>query len=292
MGRAWTEGEVQILREMTEAGYTAEEIAQRLGRTTYSVECARRQHHLHQRLLAPQAPAYAGEVTVEGDILVLADLHIPCQDTPFIERVVELALRWRVPNLGIAGDLVDFEAVSDWQHYGDRAIPVTQEIEMARRTLEVLSKEFERVVYCAGNHERRLIRRLDAVDTLREAMGLWTPDQIDFTDYQWFRVISGGVEYLVEHPRNVSVVPTRVAHMLAVKYNRNVIAGHGHLWGMTRDVSGRLWAIDSGAACDPKRLAWANKVHGTRPAMLQGAVIVRGGIPVLLSPDNLAVYEQ
>lgn len=288
MGKPWTDQELILLREMTEAGYTAAEIGAKLKRSVYSIESARRQHGLAQRLLAAESPLYPGSLRMEGDALIIADPHIPCHDREFIERLVELALRWKVKNLGIAGDLLDFETLTDLDHYADTEVTVTSQIEAARRILTILGAEFDTIVYCAGNHERRLLRRLNAVDTMAEAMRLWTPERVQYTDYQWFTAVSGGEAYQVEHPRNSSVIPTRVAQALAAKYHRSVIAGHGHLWGMTRDVSGRYWAIDSGVVCDPERLAWGQKAHNTRPQMLQGAVILRDGLPVLLSPEHVA----
>jgi hypothetical protein len=67
----------------------------------------------------------------------------------------------------------------------------------------------------------------------------------------------------------------------------HVIMGHNHLWGMTRDESGTFWAIESGVCADPERIPYYNEVHNTRPAMCTGAVIVRDGVPWLLSPENV-----
>lgn len=285
--KTWTEDELVILREMTAAGFTAAEIGKRLGRTVYSVDAARKQNGITQRLVAADSPVYPGLARLEGDALIVADVHIPCHDQEFLERLVDLAVRWGIKNLGIAGDLLDFETLSDLDHYSDVEISVTSQIEAASRMLTILGTEFDNIVYCAGNHERRLLRRLDTVDTLAEAMRLWTPERVQMTDYQWFTAVSGGEAYQVEHPCNISAIPAQVARGLAAKYHRNVIAGHGHLWGLTRDVSGRYWAIDSGVVCDPKRLAWVQKKHTTRPQMLQGAVIIRDGLPVLLSPEHV-----
>ena len=79
---------------------------------------------------------------------------------------------------------------------------------------------------------------------------------------------------------------------LCAKFGCHVIAGHGHTWGMTRSDCGRYWAIDSGICADPKRMEFGSIEHNTRPVQMRGAVIVRGGIPILLCPENITVYEM
>ena len=45
------------------------------------------------------------------------------------------------------------------------------------------------------------------------------------------------------------------------------------------------------SGADPERIEYYQMQHTTRPAMQQGAVIVRNGIPILLSPHNIAAFE-
>jgi len=281
--RAWTVEEIRQLQALVAEGKTTEEIAGILKRTHASVQRARERYRKVIPVPAASMPRYVHPLEAEGDMLVIADPHIPCHDAEFLDMCVELALRWGIRQLGIAGDLLDFEALSGLDKFSDKPATVTEQVELARRVLSTLRQTFD-IYYCAGNHEMRLMRVLNAGDTVVELMSLWA-EGVHVTDYHWFLLHSGGQTFQVEHPRNVSIIPTRVASALAVKYRRNVIAGHGHLWGITKDPSGTFWAIDSGVVCDPARLAWAQKLHNTRPAMLQGAVIIRDGIPFLLNRE-------
>jgi len=95
-----------------------------------------------------------------------------------------------------------------------------------------------------------------------------------------------------DSPKNYSINATIVPKKLASKYLCHIIAGHGHTWGIVRDVSDTFWAIDAGLCADPDRLAYITKVHTTNPKPVQGAVMVIDGVPILLSPDNIGFYER
>lgn len=227
---------------------------------------------------------------LEGDALLLFDIHSPCHDARWINRCVDLALRWGVAKVGIGGDLVDFTAFSIFEK--SNAYDVQEEIKATEQIIAALESAFDEVVYSAGNHEQRLSRRTDWMLPVESAVRLFIRDgKTTFTRSYWFTLVSGGETFYVEHPRNASINQTVVPAKLAAKYHKHVIAGHGHLWGQGRDVSGQFWAIDSGICADPERIEYYQMQHTTRPAMQQGAVIVRNGIPILLSPHNIAAFE-
>jgi len=241
---------------------------------------------------APQcAPRWDTHLRIEAErAVVLSDPHVPFHDAEWCNRVIALALANGCTVAAVPGDLVDFTAFAKWGR--QERVEAEDEIRAARQFLRALARSFETVVYTGGNHEMRLPRVTGNLLELRDVMDMFVRDgNVLATDYHWFEMVSGGEVYYVEHPKNASVIPGRVPSRLAQKLGCHVIAGHGHQWGHVRDVSARYHAIDAGVCCDPMRLAYINKVHSTRPRVYQGAVLVLDGVPILLSPDNIAAYE-
>ncbi len=290
----WTPAERLLCQTLTEQGHDSAHIArvfseQGIARTQKAIQRLKAREHWHGRVA--ESPVHLqAPPTLRGDALLLFDVHAPCHDAAWINRCVDLALRWGVDRLGIGGDLVDWTAFSVFARSPE--YDVDAEVRAAEQIVRTLSGTFTETVYCAGNHEVRLSRRTDWLLPVDTAVRLFLrDDRTTFTRAFWFWLESGGERYMCVHPRNASVAQTMVPARLAAKYQTHVIAGHGHLWGQGRDVSGQYWAIDAGMCADPARLEYYQMQPNIRPAMCQGACIVRDGVPVLLSPANIRFYE-
>lgn len=214
-----------------------------------------------------------------GDCLILADIHAPYHDSEFINRCIDAALRGGVEECCIAGDLVDNDALSPFDPRAENILE--EEYQSAGQLLDILAHAFRRVLRIKGNHDARLDKRLGfgqlSADRVRQMLTKAT--NVEFSDY--YVCYSG--QWMVVHPKNVSVVPGAVAARLAGKYHCNVVAGHGHVFGLAQDVSGQYIGIDSGACVDPLRLEYVSARPNLRPAIVQGAVVLREGYPYLLS---------
>ena len=295
MTTPWSAAERLLCQTLTEQGRDSAEIArvfaeQGIQRTQKAIQRLKAREHWHGKV-AESPVRLQQPPTLRGDALLLFDVHAPCHDAAWINRCVDLALRWGVDRLGLGGDLVDWTAFSIYERSPE--YDVDAEVRAAEQIVRTLSTTFAETVYCGGNHEARLSRRTDWLLPVDTAVRLFLrDDRTIFTRSYWFTLESGGEHYMCVHPRNASVAQTMVPARLAAKYQTNVIAGHGHLWGQGRDVSGRYWAIDAGMCADPARLEYYQMQPTIRPAMCQGAVIVRDGIPYLLSPYNVAGYER
>lgn len=242
---------------------------------------------------APQcAPRFDQPLRIEANrAVIMADPHVPFHDAAWCNRVIALALAYGCTAAIVPGDLVDFTAFSKWGR--QERVEAEDEIRAARQFLRALARSFEMVAYTGGNHEMRLPRITGNLLELRDTMDMFVRDaNVLTTDYHWLELVSNGETFYIEHPKNASMIPGRVPTKLAEKLGCHVIAGHGHQWGVVRDVSGRYWCIDAGVCCDPLRLAYINKVHNTRPQIYQGAVLVLDGTPILLSPDNIETFER
>jgi hypothetical protein len=290
---------------MVQDGLDSAEIAERftergIKRTQKAIQRKRERERLADpmgwhAMVAPApacAPRFDQPLHIEEDrSLILPDPHVPFHDADWCNRVIALALAFRCTTAIVPGDLMDWSALSRWGR--QERVEAEDEIGGGRQFLGSLARSFRRVAYTGGNHDMRLARITGNLLELRDTMEMFVRDtNVEITDYHWLELISGGELYYIEHPKNASTVPGRVPAKLAEKLGRHVIGTHGHQWGQVRDVSGRYWAIDAGVCADPLRLAHINKVHSTRPVIYQGAVLILDGVPVLLSPDNIAFYEK
>jgi predicted phosphodiesterase len=220
----------------------------------------------HGQIAAPpeSAPQHDEAMEIEAErVLIVTDIHAPRHDHRWMNQVISLALKWGVDTVIDGGDLIDWDAFS---FYGkDIETLAEDELNAATQIVEILSGEFAKVYIIDGNHNRRIVRKLEGLLSPSVMAGLWIHDKKNVTssDYSWCKLTSGGELYYIEHPKNVS-----------------------------RDVSDTFWAIESGVCADPKRLSYIQKVHNTRPQVSQGAVIVIEGAPILLSPRNIDLYSQ
>ena len=289
----WTPAEDALLRSLCALGLEAPALVNALAergvvRSQGSIEHRRKRIKLFPQV-QPSVFVAPAPLQMTGDALLLFDVHAPYHDATWINRCIELALRWKISQVGIGGDLIDLSAFSPYGR--DAEVEAEDEIRATEQILSALAASFPTIYYVGGNHEERLSRQLGSALSLERVMSLWVhSERVTVSDYHWFRLVSGDETYSVEHPRNASIHATLVPKALCAKLGTHVIAGHGHQWGIARDVSGRYWAIDAGICADPRRLRYAEMEHSTRPMMLQGAVIVREGLPILLCPENVGFY--
>jgi len=291
----WSPAEDALLRVLVEEKHLdSAEIAEHfrqegIRRTQKAIQRYIARHKIRAKV--PQSPVPPlQQLTVQGDFLLLFDIHSPLQDADWINRVMELALDMGIDSVGIGGDLVEFDAFSHFRRSED--YDIRDELKTTRKLLSALAN-FDRVIFSPGNHEVRLSRKLNWLLPVDESMKLFLESpKVQMTSLHWFEVISGGEKFRVEHPKNTSVHAALIPQKLCSKFLCHIIAGHGHDWGLARDVSDHFWAIDAGCCLDPKRVDYCNREHSTRPVMKRGAVIVKDGIPLLLSPHNIQYYEK
>ena len=303
MSDAWPAAETALLKHLVQKGWGPAEIWETFQKEGIDksfqavrgkIRREKRRHpaEWHVRIAAnPEcARRFDQQVKVEaGSALLTGDWHAPFHDARWGDRVIELGLRRKVEMVGIVGDLVDFDAFSKYGR--QERVEAEDEIRSAEQIVTALATEFPQVVYSGGNHEMRLPRKTDNLLALRDAMGMFVRSpNVTITDYQWFEVLCGGREWYAEHPKNASVIGARVPAQLAAKFHKNVAGFHGHLWGITMDVSGTWYGVDVGICADRLRLAYITKVHSTRPQVCQGALLIEDGIPLLLNADNIDRY--
>ena len=225
---------------------------------------------IHVEVSESTKPRYAFPPRFPSDCLILCDCHIPYHDAKFINQVFALAQAWGIKNLLLAGDVMDIAALSVFAHRPEATLK--KELSDLESFFQAVDETFDKTLMLLGNHERRFLHFLREELRAEHILKLVGEKKAVISEYSYAFVEN----WLVGHPRNVSVIPGRIPVFLSRKYPRhNCASGHGHLAGMAYCEDGERLAIDIGCSVDPKRLDWISEHLGTRPQLCQGALILR-----------------
>jgi len=218
---------------------------------------------------------------IRDPCLLLFDAQVPFHDSDFMSHVLEVAADWGIKQGISGGDLLNmtsfsrfFEKPTDkvWRKERDDAVKV----------LVAMSDAVPDWLLLMGNHEDFLLKRLEEQVGHEDILALMDRREgllgaFRATDYYWSEVRMAGETWRISHPRNISVIHSRIPQRLADKFQANIASGHGHLAGMTPSYSGKYMCCDVGVCCDPARLDYVSLRDSTRPAMCQGALILQLG---------------
>jgi len=236
-------------------------------------------------------PVFDGQVVIEGDVVVINDVHLPYTNYDLAQRVLDVAVFYGLTELVIAGDLVDLDSQSSFKRKL-RPVSLEQELEAARELLAYYAQHFKRIWIMPGNHEDRLLKKLDGELTFNLFTDLIRPpidgakDTFIFTPYDNLSVVSGGQEYMVVHQRNASAISLKVGESLAWKFQKNMIVTHQHNSAKGFDRYGRYLIIDSGGLHDQERTPYMSLKTGTNPVHDEGFVTIIDGWAELWVPDE------
>jgi len=229
-----------------------------------------------RELLESTKPTYDRPPVLRGSVLILQDVQIPYHDGEFIYNLLEVAQAWGVKQGISNGDFFNQAAFSFFQYAPEERV-WQAEAEKARDVSKAMREFIPRWTMLLGNHDAFLLKKLEHQFGHQDIYELAKIKKaFKATNYYWCIVRDKkGNEWRVTHPRNVSVIHGRVPTRLASKYHQNIIAGHGHLVGVSPDDSGSYLCIDAGVCCEPLKLDYAQERDSTRPRMNKGAVILK-----------------
>jgi len=255
-----------------------------------------------------------------GDALIMSDLHLPYHNAAHVNRCITAAKRAGVSQLILAGDALDMRAFSHWPddftdserlmaskavtgellklakdvdaataerlyQLADKISPengnINEEITTARDFFKTLEKNFERVWYIMGNHEKWAIRMLQKTISNADFARLFSvsPKWI-VSPYYWCKLESNGQPYQIEHPTNAGKGSSK---RLVPIFGCNIIMGHNHHFSVQTDPSGKWLAIEPGTCADVNKIQYDNQRHGSHDAHVTGAVMVKNGKAHLLN---------
>lgn len=319
--KGWSKDEINALKKMVLSRIKIETIAVKLHRSIKSVN-QKIWHLNNDRLPAPvqvsSMPKYNQPLKSEGDAVILSDVEAPFHHADFINQVLELADKWNIRTLHLAGDLLHFDNLSAWgaewipddtegnlnllleyvnslpTKHRENGINVIEqmgafgsgtgladELTEARRVFRSFTN-FDNIFVAIGNHDDRYLRALNSALHPKELLiqlDTANDERWKIAPYYYTLLETERGLFRVEHPRASA---RTTAQDLCAQYHCNIIMGHSHRWAVNRDVSGDFWAIQSGHCVDEERLAYVMQRSAKRDAHCLGATIVRGGVPWVL----------
>lgn len=227
-------------------------------------------------------PTLPEPLKVEGNWIIVGDVHVPYCDWQMCERVAQVGRKEKIRNLLVAGDFWDYSHLS---LYDDVVQPATWQTERAagKRLVQTWGDWFTNVRFLTGNHERRRSRRTDGAEDDED---IFSPlaavaKGIKSTIYGWCELSSGGECYRVSHPAAYRQTPLSVVNELAQKFQCHIIGFHEHLFGITISRYGRYIIVNGGMLGDESKFAYTTLDDNIKPRMKKGFVMVRDGTPTL-----------
>ncbi|HOL83565.1 MAG TPA: metallophosphoesterase [Caldisericia bacterium] len=223
-------------------------------------------------------------------VLVFSDVHLPFTDFNFTEKMFDIALnKFKCSDCIIAGDLFDEGIFSDYLHY--EKILWQEEKEITKKFLSFIVENFEKVYILCGNHDNRILRKLEFNETYSEIFKtIYYASNLYITDYPFIIV---NKDWYVVHPGSYSQISGQVAKKLATKYSKNIISTHGHFTSLGFDISGKFYAIDIGGLVDMNKVEYLHHNITTHPRWIKGFVILINNHPFLFTEkDNFEVLNN
>lgn len=232
---------------------------------------------------------------VDTDTFVYcADLHCPSYSKQTLRRMVTVADALQMDTLIIGGDLFDFSTISRHGR-AEMQASVDTTIEVAGLVLDTLLDYFARIYILPGNHDDRMIKKLDDIfsfDKLVRAgvkRGQVSNDvssdaPIITTDNSYLYVGQEEIGWVCGHPMRYSRTPVQLSKV-AMRERRNVLAAHTHLQSMLYSDDGRYLVIEPGHCLDVANTPYQMRTRGinTYAESTAGFVVVRENRPQLFS---------
>lgn len=112
----WKPEEDELLKRMKLTGSTDYQVGVALGLSADQVRWRRRALNQAERAVVSESsyPIYDSPLVMEGDAVVLPDVELPFHNAEFLNKVLELAIRWNIRKCIVAGDLLHFKSISHW----------------------------------------------------------------------------------------------------------------------------------------------------------------------------------
>ena len=215
--------------------------------------------------------------TLQGDFIIVGDIHVPTTDYDFASLVLVIAKKYGIKQLIIAGDTFNMDAFSLYE-----AISETPSWEQERDAARILFHDwlewFDDIYVIMGNHDRRLQKwaggQLDETDIF----GMITSsDKVHVSNYGYLTVKTRQGDYLVTHSKNYSVNQLTVASELAQKYQCHIISHHEHHSAIGWDRFGRYVIVNNGGLFDQNKMAYVMLENGKNPVMKNSFCMLRNG---------------
>lgn len=238
-------------------------------------------------------PRFTGYWELEGDFLVINDVHIPATNWAFAELALQVAETHlpRPRRCILVGDLINGDALSRWEDLV-MCTPLEDELDYANQYLNVLGGVFDEIWFMRGNHEDRLLKSLRGQLNAPQFLRMVSDNtRVHYSTYSKCTVSSGGELWRLTHQRAYRKRKLSVANELAMKYKAHIISAHQHHSAQGRDDSNTYTIIDSGGLHDSELMAYVQLDDTTSPVMCNGFVLLREGVGTLFTPPSYCMTD-
>lgn len=232
-------------------------------------------------------PVFNGELHLQGDMLLVGDIHVPSTNWEFMEKITQVAKRQlsRPRKIVIVGDILNGDKDSRYEHI---IAPISRhkEFKITDALLQTWSRFFDEIYITPGNHLHRLIRRLEGDIGMNEIARLLTSahEKIVMSHYDEVHVNSGDERWVATHQANYAKSKLKIGNLLAQKFQANIITFHQHHSAIGRDDFNRYTIIDCGGMHQQNMMSYVKLVPNVMPNMNNGFVLLRDGTGHLLTP--------
>lgn len=222
--------------------------------------------------------------------IVLGDAEIPDHDPEMFDLALRIGEKRGIETLILNGDFVALDSFSSFPADAPKQIPFKEELNMAIESVHVFARQFKRILWISGNHERRLSHRINGQISLSYFLN--NIGGLDYTEYSYCELSSAGTDILVCHPINYRRVKLSLATEIAAIKLKCIIAGHTHHLAMGWDRSGKYWVVDGGFCRDQSKTRYKSMRITTHPEWNPGFVLVESGYPFLVTKDSAKLWLQ
>jgi len=240
-----------------------------------------------KRLPAETKPTYEPLTLPLDNALVWGDFHMPHYNRDMVRRAFTIVNKHfpQVDTAIFGGDTFDFASISQHPHT-ETEPDLEDNLEATKLLLMACGEVFKRQVFCNGNHDKRVAKKLDAGLTLERLIyaalaGDRCASEIIVTELDYLLL---GDSWLIGHPSAYSGQGGKTPSDLADKYQRNVITFHNHVAGMSPSKSGQYWGIDAGHMTVQAR-------HNYASMALTKHVNWKGGFVIISDKTAFTFYE-
>ena len=211
-------------------------------------------------------------------ITVCNDLHIPFYKEKLLDKMLKVSEKFESNDLAVIGDLVDLTMISRFENTKVQQT-LSQEFRLAARILDVLFEQFDTVYWCMGNHDVRFSKLTDGnfepTDMGNIINRMVDGKRLNVIPYRHMEVND---KWRLTHPGSYSRIPPQVERRLAEKFHKHIIGSHGHLFGISTDISGDYITAQVGGLVDREKVWYRQETDTTHPEWVPGFWIIKNDV--------------
>lgn len=216
---------------------------------------------------------------IENRIIVYSDMHIPYHDVDLFIRLLETAKREKIEAIVLLGDTWDMKQFGS---YGDDTPShlFSTAKSIGKEVIDLLLESHLHVYISPGNHDMRWIKKNNYQCSFHDMCNLMGigDDLIDPREGIAVVTVSESPAWdavgntLLVHPEKYGSNPLVEPSKLALKFDKNVISGHAHHWGLTKMVVGeKLYHVcESGGGFDARFFKYVQYTVSSMKGMVSG----------------------